>query len=215
MLNGNMLHREAKSENIETDAQGESGADRPTGFLRRTVVKAGAVTVGTLGMVGSTAAQENEIDGRTETRGPETGQIDEPEGFSAEVLAEHGSVVDDVAVGVSVLHEEGDEDATIVRDPANVVVLKATWEPGGTIGWHRHPGPVIVNVAKGELEVTLDVDGDCVTQTYSAGEAFFETGSHAEIATNPSEDEETVLYVTILGVPDGEDPAVWVEPRDC
>lgn len=213
MVHGSMSLRETMSESIEIDTQGESGADRPTGFLRRTVLKVGAVTVGTLGMAGFTAAQENETDGGTENGGPETGQVDSPEGLSAEVLAPHATVVNDVVVGVSVLPEEGDEDATIVRNPSNVVVAQITLEPGGTVGWHTHPGPVIVNITKGELEVTYA--DDCVTRTYSAGQAFFETGLHDEIATNPSQNEEMVLYATFLGVPDGEGPTKFVEPRDC
>lgn len=212
MVLSGMPLRDAVSESSREDAGTEPAIDSPTGFLRRTVLKAGAVTVGALGAVGSTAAQDNETSGQTGTEA-ETGQVDSPEGFSAEVLAPHAAFPDDVAAAFSVVYDEGDEETTFARDASNLVVVRATWEPGGTSGWHTHPGPVLVNVVQGELDIVYA--DDCVTHTYTAGEAFVDTGQHAEIATNPSQDEGTEIYAAFLGVPDEAPPTQFVEPRDC
>ncbi|MDS0475377.1 cupin domain-containing protein [Natrinema sp. 1APR25-10V2] len=143
----------------------------------------------------------------------EESDVDEPEGFSAEVLAPHATFPDEVAASFGIDFERDGEETVSLSDASNVVVAKFTVEPGGTSGWHAHPGPVIVNVAEGEAEITFS--DDCVTHTYTAGEAFIDSGNHAEKATNPSETERAVLLATFIGVPDGEPPTEWVEPPDC
>lgn len=140
-------------------------------------------------------------------------QVDQPEGFNAEVVAPHAAFPDGVAAGFSVVFDEGEEESVVVRDASNVVVARVTVEPGGTSGWHTHPGPVIVSVVEGDVDITFS--GDCVARSYTAGEAFVDTGGHAEIATNPSESERAMVYAIFLGVADDQPPTTWVEPQDC
>lgn len=71
-----------------------------------------------------------------------------------------------------------------------------------------------ISIESGELELTSELD--CVGRTYTAGEAFVAQGQgNVHRATNRSESENAVVYATYLGVPDGEQPTMWVEPPGC
>jgi hypothetical protein len=48
--------------------------------------------------------------------------------------------------------------------------------PGGTTGWHSHPGPVLVTVKSGELTLVYADDTSCQGRTYRAGESFVDRG---------------------------------------
>jgi quercetin dioxygenase-like cupin family protein len=144
-----------------------------------------------------------------------TGNADEPDGFSAEVLAPHATFTDEVSAKLRVRYDRGDAIvADLPSDASTVVMAEVTWEPGGTSGWHTHPGPAVVNVVEGEVSVTNA--SDCVTRTYAAGEAFLDPGQgNVHIATNESTTDEANAYVTFFGVPDGEPVTIWSPPTDC
>lgn len=202
-------------ERADREERTESLDRRLPKFLRRTILKAGTVAVGASALTGSATAHESvsEDDDRDGDGGDENGAVDQPEGFSTEVVAEHADFPDQVAAAFSVTFEDDGSELGLVGDASNLVIVKATLEPGGTTGWHTHPGPVVVSVVEGEVDIVFS--DDCVTHTYAAGEAFIDTGNHDENATNPSDDEEAVLYAVFFGVPDGEPPLVSVEPADC
>ncbi|MFC6941531.1 cupin domain-containing protein [Salinirubellus sp. GCM10025818] len=196
-----------------TDTTVRSGDPNPIdGVLRRTVLKAGAVAAIALGASGSVAARHS---GHSDTPSVESA-VDRAEGFSVEILAGHANFPDDVAAKFRLKYDGG--TGTVVsnlpRDASSVVFAKVTWDPEGTSGWHTHPGPVIVSVAEGELELVNE--RDCVVRTYAAGEAFLDPGQgNIHVARNPSTTEGAVAYATFLGVPDGEPATVWVPPVDC
>lgn len=57
-------------------------------------------------------------------------------------------------------------------------------DPHGTFGWHSHPGPVLVTVAKGTL-AEFHVEGHrCPRTTVTAGDAFVESGGVVHLARN-------------------------------
>jgi quercetin dioxygenase-like cupin family protein len=95
-----------------------------------------------------------------------------------------------------------DGEATQVlntREPSRTVVARITVQPGAQFPWHTHPGPVIVNVMKGEL-VYVGSD-DCVEREYSADTAFVDAGrGHVHTAFNPTNDV-TVLVATFFEAP--------------
>jgi len=187
-------------------------ADPVEGVSRRTMLKAGAVSVGALGLAAPIAARNRERGGR-----PDTGSgVDGPAGFGVEVLATHASFPD--RVGTRFQMEYDGYDGAVVSDlpidSSSVVVAKVTWQPEGTSGWHTHPGPAIVSVVDGEVEVINE--RDCVVRTYATGEAFVDPGQgNVHIASNPSTTNDAVAYATFLGVPAGMPATIWVAPVDC
>jgi quercetin dioxygenase-like cupin family protein len=89
-----------------------------------------------------------------------------------------------------------------IRFGTDVVMSQITVSPGGSSGWHSHPGGAIVIVKEGALTVYSPDHGRCRTHTYSAGDAFIERpGEVDDVLNNGS--TPYVLYVTLPGVPPG------------
>ncbi len=84
-----------------------------------------------------------------------------------------------------------------VRHPADVVFARVTLQPGGSTGWHTHPGPLLAVVESGTL---THYDRRCHTRTYTAGQAFKET-QRVHMGANKTS-APVVLDVTYL-VPGG------------
>ena len=95
---------------------------------------------------------------------------------------------------------------------SDVAVVRATLAGGGTTDWHGHPGPSVVVVTAGELDVTEPAPGGgCATTRYRAGQAFFHTeGAHNFV--NPSGTVQAEFLVTYFA-PAG--PLLVHEPPAC
>ena len=87
------------------------------------------------------------------------------------------------------------------KTAAGFTVAHLIFAPGGTTGWHVHPGPVLVMVIAGS--VTKYSAEDCTAQTYTAGKAFVEHGPTDEhmVRNNGSVPAETI--VTFITPPGG------------
>jgi quercetin dioxygenase-like cupin family protein len=66
----------------------------------------------------------------------------------------------------------------------DILITKITVDPGGSFGWHSHPGPVLVAVGKGTLTVYDANRRGCQRSTVTAGDAFIEDGHHVHLARN-------------------------------
>jgi quercetin dioxygenase-like cupin family protein len=77
------------------------------------------------------------------------------------------------------------------KGSADHAVAGITWPPGSSIGWHRHPGVVLVTVVSGRLQV---VHPDCEKTVYGAGDSFYEEGG-VHLARNIW-DEPAKIYAT-------------------
>lgn len=188
--------------------------------LRRTVLKAGGATAGILAIGGAATAQDDASETDNEDGDTEGPAVDEPDGFEVGILQGHTPFPDELAATFS-LEFTGTGDTNDgppigahahLDDQSTMVVAEVNWEPGGTSGWHRHPGVVLVSVLEGEIEVTWEQD--CVPRTYSAGEGFFDPGV-IHTAENMNSEEGARAYAVFLGIPDGEPATIWVEPVEC
>ena len=79
----------------------------------------------------------------------------------------------------------------------DVVVSQITVGPGGSSGWHSHPGGAIVVVKQGNLTVHRSVGSQCETTNYTAGQAFIERPGEVDDAVNTG----TTPYVVIVTFP--------------
>ena len=84
----------------------------------------------------------------------------------------------------------------------DVAMAQITVTPGGSSGWHSHPGGAIIIVKEGTLTVYSPVDGRCKTTTYSSGQAFIERPGEVDDVLNNGT-VPYVLYVTFPRVPQG------------
>ena len=70
--------------------------------------------------------------------------------------------------------------------------------PGGTTGWHGHPGPVFVTVKSGALTVVYADDSSCEGTTYSTGQSFIDFGNaniHTALNKGPVPAELWATYI--------------------
>jgi quercetin dioxygenase-like cupin family protein len=89
------------------------------------------------------------------------------------------------------------------KDDVDVVTAEVTFAPGGSAGWHIHPGPVFVVIRTGQLSVWTE---DCQMETYGPGETFFEFGPEMSmLVKNESASVPATVYGTFI-VPVGAAP---------
>jgi len=86
-------------------------------------------------------------------------------------------------------------------DSSRVVTVSVTVDPLSSIDWHGHPGPSVVVVTGGTLDVTeRDAAGRCATATYAAGAAFYHTlGAHRFTNPNTTPTTFVVTYFAPAG----------------
>jgi len=87
----------------------------------------------------------------------------------------------------------------------DVAMAQITVNPGGSAGWHSHPGGAIVVVKTGTLTVYTAVGNQCQVTTYSAGQAFIERPGEVDQVINTGT-TPYVLFVTFPRVPQGDSP---------
>ena len=88
------------------------------------------------------------------------------------------------------------------KAPTEASVLTLTVDPGGSTGWHTHPGLAIISVAEGTGTL---YQTDCTSQEFSAGHAFIETGDDEATLFKNEGTTPVVLTVTFIA-PSGESP---------
>ncbi len=138
-----------------------------------------------------------------------------PSGLTSELLARG-------AAGQFRIHDESMGLKMEARRDTDVAVVKATLAPGGTTGWHGHPGPSIVIVKTGTLtmrEGSHEHDRGgwrrCFEQEFPTGTAFVHPEHEHEFVNDSGVAVE--FYVVYL-VPAGATPLlndVATPPREC
>ena len=90
-----------------------------------------------------------------------------------------------------------------VNNAQETVVQQIIIAPGGNTGWHSHPGPVVVLIKSGQMSFYDSEDPTCTVRTYSAGQAFIDSGQgHVHIARNEGS-VNLELWATYFDVPAG------------
>jgi quercetin dioxygenase-like cupin family protein len=107
-------------------------------------------------------------------------------------------------------------DVLRVDDAKDTVMQQITIAPGGTTGWHSHPGPVVVLITSGAMSFYDSEDPSCTAKTYTVGTAFIDSGQgHVHIARNEGSDN-LVLWATYFDVPPGQPFRIDVpNPGNC
>jgi len=87
------------------------------------------------------------------------------------------------------------------RGATEVIVREVTIAPGGSTGWHYHPGAVVAVVRSGTLTRTLH---DCSTEVTTAGTAIVEPGGRAHSHNGRNLGTEPVVLVATYVLPAGQ-----------
>ena len=94
-------------------------------------------------------------------------------------------------------------DGTLpIRQGMDIVVSKITVVPGGSSGWHSHPGGAIVILQQGQLTLYTSVGNHCDITTYKAGQSFVERPGEVVDAVNTGS-TNYIIFATFPGVPVG------------
>jgi quercetin dioxygenase-like cupin family protein len=75
-------------------------------------------------------------------------------------------------------------------------------QPGGTAGWHSHPGTNFVAVKSGTVTLYQGTAAGCTSQSYSAGQVYIEPVDAAHVSRNDGTTPAEV-YVTQVAAPVG------------
>lgn len=82
------------------------------------------------------------------------------------------------------------------KSHVDVVVRTHDYAAGGSTGWHTHPGPVLVNVIKGQLTFYEADDPTCTPHVVMEGQGYVDTG-RGHLARNetglPAKDVSIIL----------------------
>jgi quercetin dioxygenase-like cupin family protein len=115
-----------------------------------------------------------------------------------------------VLTGAPVLMDEIDvksvtEDHSVklkTRGFTDVHFVHYTIAPGGTTGWHSHPGISLATIKSGEATL-YDGDDPLTPHIYPAGTGFTEESGHVHLARNEGSTnlELIVLHLVPVGAP--------------
>ena len=87
------------------------------------------------------------------------------------------------------------------KGESDVWMLTNTIVPGGSFGWHSHPGPSVVVVKSGALTLYRADDPTCTPEVVAAGSGFVDNGGDIHLVRNEGT-VDAVVYVTSI-VPRG------------
>jgi quercetin dioxygenase-like cupin family protein len=120
-----------------------------------------------------------------------------PSGLTPQLLG-RGTVASGFRIHVDGIHVSS-------NGPVDFVDEHLIFTPGGTTGWHVHPGPVFVIVESGTV---TKYSADCTVNRYSAGQAFVERGpDDVNMVRNEtaSTAETLVTFITPVGAAPRDD----------
>ena len=101
------------------------------------------------------------------------------------------------------------------KGPSTLAVSENRVAPGGTFGWHSHPGPSLVIVKSGTSTFYRGDDPDCTPQVHPTGTAYLDPGGVVHTARNESATEDLVVIVLRV-IPVGAMPRIdEANPGNC
>jgi len=84
----------------------------------------------------------------------------------------------------------------------DIHVLSNRIAPGGSFGWHSHPGPSFVIIDSGTATVYFGADPTCTPHRYRAGSGFVDKGFDVHLVRN--EGKVDLVTVVVSFVPRGQ-----------
>jgi quercetin dioxygenase-like cupin family protein len=126
--------------------------------------------------------------------GPDVVEATQVVGFTA-ITVISGRFKKDDALKKSLIPESVEDDRRAKawlsqQEPSSasdLYVQKNVWQPGGSTGWHTHPGRSFIIVTEGTVTEYEGPASDCRPHVYTKGKAFVDPhGDHVHIIRNES-----------------------------
>ena len=101
------------------------------------------------------------------------------------------------------------------KGSSDLYVQSNVWQPGGSTGWHTHPGHSLITVTAGTLTAYEGNDPDCKPHVFTTGMGFVDPGGdHVHIVRNESTDVAETVVVQLI--PAGQPRRIDVpDPGNC
>lgn len=101
------------------------------------------------------------------------------------------------------------------KGSSDLYVQNNVWVPGGTTGWHSHPGHSLIVVTAGTVTAYDADDRRCRPHVYTQGMGFVDAGGdHAHVIRNEGTVEARTIAVQLL--PAGQPRRIDVaDPGNC
>ena len=101
-----------------------------------------------------------------------------------------------------------------IKGASDLHVLSNRIAPGGSFGWHSHPGPSFVIVKSGTATVYLGADPKCRPHRFRAGSGFVDKGLAVHVVRN--EGKRDLVTVVVSFVPTGAERRIdEASPSTC
>jgi hypothetical protein len=99
--------------------------------------------------------------------------------------------------------------------PSDLYVQSNVWQPGGTTGWHTHPGNSLIIVTAGTVTEYEGHDSDCRPHVYTRDMTFVDPrGDHVHIIRN--EGNVVARTIAVQLIPAGASRRIDVaDPGNC
>lgn len=85
------------------------------------------------------------------------------------------------------------------KGDSDLYVQNNVWQPGGSTGWHSHPGHSLIIVTAGTVTAYEGNDPACTPHVYTAGMSFVDAGGdHVHIIRNEGDAEAKTVAVQLI-----------------
>jgi len=85
------------------------------------------------------------------------------------------------------------------KGQSDVYVQTNVWQPGGTTGWHSHPGHSLIIVTAGTVTNYEGNDPACKPTVYTVGMGFVDPGGdHVHLIRNEGRDPASTIAVQLI-----------------
>jgi cupin domain len=82
---------------------------------------------------------------------------------------------------------------------SDLYVQSNVWQPGGSTGWHTHPGHSLITVTAGEVTAYDGDDPTCAPKVYTVGMGFVDAGGdHVHVLRNEGAVEARTITVQLI-----------------
>lgn len=103
--------------------------------------------------------------------------------------------------------EDGFSAALETEGASNIIQQEIKFSPGGTTGWHKHPGILLLTLAADSGSIDW-YDSNCGKTVYNAGDSWTEGTKLHDVVNRSSTDAHfLVTYVVAKGIPKRTDQA--------
>jgi hypothetical protein len=85
------------------------------------------------------------------------------------------------------------------KGPSDLYIQNNVWSPGGSTGWHTHPGHSLIIVTAGEVTAYEGEDPECAPRVYTVGMGFVDPGGdHVHLLRNEGSVEARTMAVQLV-----------------